>query len=92
MESIILIVPFIVGFWFIFFFICKSRVREKLIEDGFKVISIRWAPFGYGWFGEKDSFIFKVRYEDLEGKIHKAYYKSGIFSGVYSAKDEIDYD
>jgi len=61
-----------------------------LEEKGYTVISIRWAPFGYGWFGEKDAFIFKVRYEDLEGNIHTAYCKSGIFSGVYFSKDEID--
>lgn len=79
-----------VGVWLIVFLICRAAAKSAIEEKGNTIISIRWAPFGYGWFGEKDAIIFKIRYEDIEGRLHTTYCKSGLLSGVYFSKDEID--
>ncbi|MCR4421478.1 MAG: hypothetical protein GYA61_04025 [Spirochaetales bacterium] len=76
--------------WIILFFICKASAKFETERQGKFVISIKWAPFGYGWFGEKDAFIFKIKYKDMDDSIHTVYCKSGIFSGVYFAKEEQD--
>jgi len=75
--------------WLIIFFICKGNVKSKLLGKGYTVISVKWAPFGYGWFGEKDAIIFKAKYQDETGMTHTTYCKSGIFSGVYFSNDDL---
>jgi hypothetical protein len=79
-----------ISIWIIVFFICKSSAKYEIQREGNEIVSIKWAPFGYGWFGEKDAFIFKIKYIDKDNRIHTVYCKSGIFSGVYFSKEDID--
>ncbi|MEW4451733.1 hypothetical protein AB1L30_03510 [Bremerella sp. JC817] len=66
-----------------------SRVREYVTRRGGKIISLQWAPFGPGFFGEKDSRIYQVKYRDKEGCIHEGYIKTSMLSGVYFTEDRI---
>lgn len=66
-----------------------ARIREYITGQGGTVLGITWHPFGNGWFGEKDSVIYGVRYRDREGNIHDATCKTGMFSGVYFTNDNI---
>ena len=65
------------------------RIREYVANQGGKVLAITWEPFGIGWFGEKDSAIYEVRYRDREGNVHVAHRKTSMFSGVYFTHDGI---
>ncbi|MFN3411607.1 MAG: hypothetical protein ACK4YF_05565 [Exilispira sp.] len=89
-RGIVFVFIAIGSIWLIIFFICRSAAKAAVERKGNTVISIRWALFGYGWFGEKDSIIFKIKYKDMDGRIHTTYCKSGLLSGVYFSKDEID--
>ncbi|MFA8017653.1 hypothetical protein [Bremerella cremea] len=66
-----------------------SRVREYVTRRGGKLISLQWAPFGPGFFGEKDSRIYQVKYRDKDGCIHQGYIKTSMLSGVYFTEDRI---
>jgi hypothetical protein len=48
-----------------------------------------WAPFGKGWFGEKNDRIYEVVYYDARGDQHWATCKTSLLSGVYWADDRI---
>lgn len=67
----------------------SDRVKEDIESKGGKLISKEWAPFGKGWFGEKNDRIYEVIYIDKDGNKHKAFVKTSSFSGVYYASDEI---
>ncbi len=72
------------------FFHCKRKVANYILrERKGNLIRVCWAPFGPGWFGEKDAFIYKVQYEDPQGDTHQIFVKSGLFSGVYFTDDKI---
>lgn len=66
-----------------------ARIRDHVGTNGGSIIDITWQPFGPGWYGEKDSVIYEVRYRDREGNVHDAFCKTGMFSGVYFSKDTI---
>ena len=66
-----------------------SRIRADVEGQGGKIRSINWAPFGTGWFGSKNERIYEVVYEDAQGKVHHAYCKTSMFSGVYWTEDTI---
>ena len=66
-----------------------ERVERYLKERGLKLVDRSWDPFGPGWFGEKDSRIYKIIYEDEEGRTHRAHVKTSMMSGVYLTNDEI---
>jgi hypothetical protein len=38
----------------------KTRITDYVRERGGRIVSITWAPFGAGWFGEKNSRIYEV--------------------------------
>lgn len=61
----------------------KSQIARSIAAKGGRVSSIRWAPFGAGWFGEKNDTIFDVVYRDAEGTEHKATCKVSTFGAVY---------
>ena len=67
----------------------EDRVGEYIRARGGRLLSKEWAPFGSGWGGEKDSRIYRVTYEDAEGRVHRATCKTSAFSGVYFTEDEI---
>ena len=66
-----------------------DRVSEYIESNGGCVIEKHWTPFGTGWFGEKNSRIYEVRYQDRDGNIHLATCKTSLFSGVYLTEDRI---
>lgn len=67
----------------------NDRVRAYVEERGGKLISADWAPFGPGWFGEKNDRIYQVRYLDRDGNEHEAYAKTSMWTGVYFTEDRI---
>jgi hypothetical protein len=64
----------------------KDRIAAYLAERGSRIVSINWAPFGKGWFGEKNDRIYEVVYYDRDGHQHWATCKTSLFSGVYWQK------
>lgn len=66
-----------------------ERVERYLRARGCKLVDRSWEPFGPGWFGEKDSRIYQVIYEDPQGNVHRAHVKTSLFSGVYLTHDHI---
>ena len=66
-----------------------ARIREYIENNNGEVLGITWTPFGSGWYGERDSVIYQVRYKDGEGNVRQATCKTGIFSGVYFTQDSI---
>ncbi len=67
----------------------NGRVERYVRRQGGRVLEQRWTPFGRGWFGEKDSRIYEVVYEDAEENVHRATCKTGWLSGVYFTEDQI---
>jgi hypothetical protein len=67
----------------------RDRIARYIAERGGRVISISWAPFGRGWFGEQNARIYEVVYYDREGKQHLATCKTSMWSGVYWTEDRV---
>ncbi len=67
----------------------EDRVRDYVEKGGGRLLSCDWAPFGKGWFGNKDERIYEVRYLDSGGNEHQAYCKTKMFTGVYFTEDRI---
>lgn len=66
-----------------------ERGERYLRDNGYELIDKSWAPFGPGWYGEKDARIYEVVYRDREGKVHRAHVKTSMWSGVYLTNDRI---
>ncbi len=66
-----------------------ERVERYLRDQGFELVDRSWAPFGPGWFGEKDSRIYEIIYKDRDGRVHRAHVKTSMMSGVYLTHDRI---
>lgn len=69
-----------------------SRVEDYIKSLGGQLLDKSWAPFGPGWFGEKDSRIYEIVYRDREGRIHRAHVKTSMLSGVYLTNDRVIQD
>ncbi|MCS7338240.1 MAG: hypothetical protein NZ739_08405 [Verrucomicrobiae bacterium] len=67
----------------------KDRIEDYIHSIGGELIDKSWAPFGPGWFGERDSRIYEIVYRDRDGRIHRAHVKTSLFSGVYLTNDRI---
>jgi len=66
-----------------------GRIEQYVRDQGWDLVDRSWAPFGPGWFGEKDSRIYQVVYRDQHGNLHRAHVKTSMLSGVYLTNDEI---
>jgi len=66
-----------------------ERIEEYVRGRGWKLEDRSWDPFGPGWFGEKDSRIYRIVYRDQHGDLHMAHTKTSMLSGVYLTNDEI---
>lgn len=64
-----------------------DRIANYVRERGGKLRKKHWAPFGKGWFGEKNDRIYEVEYENRDGEIRRATVKTSMFSGVYLTGD-----
>lgn len=69
-----------------------DRVERYVRDMGGELIDKSWAPFGPGWFGEKDARIYEIVYRDREGRVHRAHVKTSMLSGVYLTHDRIVQD
>jgi hypothetical protein len=67
----------------------KNRIRDYVEGRGGRIVSISWAPFGRGWFGEKEERIFEVVYYDSDGNQHFATAKTSLFTGVFWTEDRV---
>ena len=69
----------------------RGRIASYIEQKGGRVVSISWAPFGRGWFGEKNARIYEVVYYDTDGRQHMATCKTSMFGGVYWTEDRISH-
>lgn len=66
-------------------FVDKSRIKDEIQSKGGRIISIRWHPFGRGWFFEKNERHYSVTYTDRLGATVSATCKTSLFTGIYWA-------
>ncbi|HZT80353.1 MAG TPA: hypothetical protein VFA26_09030 [Gemmataceae bacterium] len=71
-----------IGLWVASMSMDKGRITSYVKERGGRIVSINWAPFGKGWFGEEKDRIYEVVYYDREGNQHWATCKTSLFAGV----------
>jgi hypothetical protein len=67
----------------------RDRIEEYVASHGGKLLEKHWNPFGKGWFAQKGSRIYEIKYLDKEGNLHQATCKTSLFSGVYFTEDSI---
>ena len=67
----------------------SDRIESYMKQNGWTVIDRNWEPFGPGWFGTKNSRIYRVVYRDRDGDVREAHVKTSILSGVYLTEDRI---
>jgi predicted RNA-binding Zn-ribbon protein involved in translation (DUF1610 family) len=66
-------------------FVDKSRIKDEVEAKGGRIISIRWNPFGRGWFFEKNERHYSVTYTDRSGATVSTICKTSLFTGIYWA-------
>jgi hypothetical protein len=66
-----------------------QRIELYIRGRGGRTISIQWAPFGKGWFGEQSARLYEVVYYDSDGHQHMATCKTRALGGVYFTDDQI---
>jgi hypothetical protein len=67
----------------------RGRVERYIERKGGKLLDASWAPFGPGWFGEKEERIYRVVYQDQDGRRHEAHCKTSMLTGVYLTNDVV---
>lgn len=65
----------------------RARVRGYIEKRGGTVLSLRWRPFGPGWFGEQSQRIYRLRYRDEPRQEREAFVKTSVLTGVYLTED-----
>lgn len=85
----VLLVAVFIGMWILSMSMDKNRITDYIRERGGRIVSISWAPFGKGWFGEKNDRIYEVVYYDAAGMQHFASCKTSMWSGVYWTEDRV---
>jgi hypothetical protein len=78
-----------IGLWAFSMSLDKNRITDYIQQRGGRVVSISWAPFGKGWFGEKEERIYEVVYYDQAGNQHFATCKTSLWTGVYWTEDRV---
>jgi hypothetical protein len=78
-----------VGVWMFTQSLDKDRITAYIQDRGGRVVSINWAPFGRGWFGEKEERLYEVVYYDQAGQQHFATAKTSMFTGVFWTEDRV---
>lgn len=67
-------------------FIDKGRIKTAVESKLGRVVSIRWNPFGRGWFFEKGERHYDVSYINRAGATVSTRCKTSLFTGVYWAE------
>jgi hypothetical protein len=81
-----------IAFWLFARSMDRDRITNYVQERGGRIVSISWAPFGKGWFGEKEERIYEVVYYDKAGNQHFATCKTSMWTGVYWTEDRITHN
>jgi len=76
-----------IGIWVFSMSLDKERITDYIRQQGGRIVSINWAPFGKGWFGEKEERIYEVVYYDQAGHQHFATCKTSKWTGVFWTED-----
>jgi hypothetical protein len=87
--AVVLVVLAGIGIWMFSMSLDKNRITDYVEQRGGRIISISWAPFGKGWFGEKEERIYEVVYYDKDGNQHFATCKTSLWTGVYWTEDRV---
>jgi hypothetical protein len=66
-----------------------DRIERYVRQRGGRILTRQWAPFGRGWFGERNDRIYEIEYEDRNGDRRRATVKTSLWSGVYLTDDQI---
>lgn len=66
-----------------------DRIESYVRQRGGRILTRQWAPFGKGWFGERNDRIYEIEYEDRNGDRRRATVKTSMWSGVYLTDDQI---
>ena len=85
LHIILLAIGASLGIRVVMHFVDKSRIKDEVESRGGRIISIRWNPFGRGWFLEKNERHYSVVYIDRTGATVSATCKTSFFTGVYWA-------
>jgi hypothetical protein len=84
---VVLVIVVVIGIWVFSMSLDKNRITDYIQQRGGRIVSISWAPFGKGWFGEKEERIYEVVYYDNTGNQHFATCKTSLWTGVYWTED-----
>lgn len=77
------------GSYFLTQYLDTKRIRDYFSGRGEVLVSADWQFSGPGWLGERDSRIYSIRYKDRQEKLHVAFAKTAMFSGVYITDDRV---
>lgn len=77
------------GSYFLIQYLDTKRMRDYFLGRGEVLVSSDWQLFGPGWVGERDSRIYSIRYKDRQEKLHMAFAKTSLFSGVFITDDRV---
>lgn len=83
MEWIVLAVGAAVAIRIAMHFVDTKRIREDIEGKGGRIVSIKWNPFGRGWFFEKNERHYAVTFVDRSGASRSVDCKTSLFTGVY---------
>lgn len=86
---VVLAIVVAIGIWAFSKSLDKSRITDYIEQRGGRVVSINWAPFGKGWFGEKEERLYEVVYYDKAGHQHFATCKTSMWTGVFWTEDRV---
>jgi len=85
----VVVIVAVIGIWSVSMSLDKDRITDYIQQRGGRIVSIGWAPFGKGWFGEKEERIYEVVYYDNTGNQHFATCKTSWWTGVYWTEDRV---
>src|SRR5574341_605286 len=74
------------AFRIVMHFVDKNRIKDEVEDKLGRIVSIRWNPFGRGWFFEKGERHYDVTYVDRSGQTITTGCKTSFFTGVYWAE------
>jgi len=65
------------------------RVVASLRKQGGRVLEKSWTPHGSGLLEKKFSRLYRILYEDKQGRTHLTLITSSLFAGIQPVQDEI---
>jgi len=68
-------------------FVDRRRIMRLARSRGWSDVSVRWAPFARGWFGESAERCYRVSYTDALGVRLQRVCKTSMLTGVFWRDD-----